>query len=665
MSTKYFGVLLGWAAAAALLLTAISARADGSAPIPVAAFFEKPTVGSAGISPTGRSVALTTLNKDGFMQLVVLDTASLTAKVAASFKEADVVNVHWVSDKRLVFGAGDSSRNLSDRVVSPGLYAVDLDGTDFRQLARLDWRRLDNEAQRKHLMDPTTRSFGPLMKMDSDSMWVTQTKFSATGEFEAVNLVKLDTRTGVGSTVQRPGDSYSWAVAPDDVPRLTVTREANGRAALQYLDGTTWTKLTEFDLFTGVGVVDVVGFAPDGTLYVEYRKGDGTFALYTYDLRTKELSAEPVLSVAGFDVRATLDLTRDRLIGIHYEADARATYWIDPAVKEVQAKIDKGMPGTVNSLGVPFRAEVPFVLVRAYSDAQPGQFFLYDTKADKLVRIGQARGGIDATRMGRRDFVHYKARDGLEIPAWVTVPKDGKQGPRPMVVLVHGGPWVRGGSWQWDRDSQFLASRGYVVLEPEFRGSTGFGMKHFKAGWKQWGLAMQNDVADGTRWAIEKGIADPKRICIAGASYGGYATLMGLINDPDLYRCGFEWVGVTDIDLMYSVTWSDSSDEYKTYGMPVLIGDQQKDAAQLKATSPLEQAARIKQPLLMAYGAQDRRVPLIHSNKFRNEVQKTNKDVEWVVYPDEGHGWRELKTNVDWWTRVDKFLARNIGSEQK
>jgi dipeptidyl aminopeptidase/acylaminoacyl peptidase len=312
-------------------------------------------------------------------------------------------------------------------------------------------------------------------------------------------------------------------------------------------------------------------------------------------------------------------------------------------------------------VSAPQHNETPYVLVFAYSDAEPGQYLLYDTKADKLTAIGRMRPWIEPARMARRDFVHYKARDGMDIPAWVTTPKDGKKGPHPMVVLVHGGPWVRGGTWDWDRDSQFLASRGYVVLEPEYRGSTGFGFKHFKAGWKQWGLAMQDDVTDGTRWAIEKGIADPKRICIAGASYGGYATLMGLAKDPGLYRCGFEWVGVTDLDLMYSATWSDMGSEYKKFGMPVLLGDRVKDAEQIKVTSPVNLADKIKQPLLMAYGADDVRVPVDHGTSFRDAVAKTNKDVEWVVYPEEGHGWHKLKDNVDWWTRVDKFLARNIG----
>jgi dipeptidyl aminopeptidase/acylaminoacyl peptidase len=176
---------------------------------------------------------------------------------------------------------------------------------------------------------------------------------------------------------------------------------------------------------------------------------------------------------------------------------------------------------------------------------------------------------------------------------------------------------------------------------------------------------MQNDIADGARWAIAQGTADASRICIAGASYGGYATLMGLVNDPDLYRCGIEWAGVTDIDLMYSISvyTSDTSDEQKKHSMPIMIGDREKDAAQLRATSPLEQAGRIKQPLLMAYGGSDRRVPLEHGTKFRDAVQKGNPNTEWVEYPEEGHGWSLVKNRVDFWTRVEKFLDRNLGAK--
>lgn len=202
------------------------------------------------------------------------------------------------------------------------------------------------------------------------------------------------------------------------------------------------------------------------------------------------------------------------------------------------------------------------------------------------------------------------------------------------------------------------------MLEVEFRGSTGFGLAHFEAGLKQWGLAMQDDIADGTRWAIAQGIADPKRICIAGASYGGYAVLMGLVNDPDLYRCGIEWAGVTDIELMYTGTWfskSDASAAYMRFGMPVMIGDRVKDAAQLKATSPIEQAARIHQPLLLAYGRDDKRVPIYHGRKFYSAVTRTNPDVEMLSYGGEGHGWSLAETRIDFWQHVEFFLHKHIG----
>jgi dipeptidyl aminopeptidase/acylaminoacyl peptidase len=225
---------------------------------------------------------------------------------------------------------------------------------------------------------------------------------------------------------------------------------------------------------------------------------------------------------------------------------------------------------------------------------------------------------------------------------------------------------VRGAEWSWSADEQFLASRGYAVLAPEFRGSRGFGRAHFRAGWKQWGLAMQDDIADGARWAVAQGIADPKRICIMGASYGGYAALMGLVRDPGLYRCAVNYVGVTDIDLLYTGHWSADSDISETtrrYGMPLLVGDPVKHAAQLQATSPLRQAARITQPLLLAYGGVDRRVPIYHGRKFYEAVRQTNKDVEWVVYPDEAHGWSLVETRLDFWGRVEKFLKRHIGGD--
>jgi dipeptidyl aminopeptidase/acylaminoacyl peptidase len=261
--------------------------------------------------------------------------------------------------------------------------------------------------------------------------------------------------------------------------------------------------------------------------------------------------------------------------------------------------------------------------------------------------------------MATREMLRFPARDGLSIPVHITTPK-GIKGPFPTVVLVHGGPYVRGGEWRWDAESQFLASRGYLVIEPEFRGSTGFGAKHFVSGWKQWGLAMQDDLADAAQWAIKKGLSDPKRVAIAGSSYGGYAAMMGLIKNPELFKVGVNWVGVSDIDLMYTARWSDTSRQWKDYGLPVLVGDRVKDREQFILTSPLKQAAKLTQPILMAYGDEDTRVPIAHGYAMRDALKKHNGSVEWITYKDEGHGWVLEANNIDFWTRVAKFLDTNL-----
>jgi len=299
------------------------------------------------------------------------------------------------------------------------------------------------------------------------------------------------------------------------------------------------------------------------------------------------------------------------------------------------------------------------VLVNSTSDRQPGLVSIYDVKANTLQTLGSARPWIEPAQMATLDLQRFIARDGLQIPVYVTRPP-GAKGPAPAVVLVHGGPWVRGGSWRWNAEAQFLASRGYVVIEPEFRGSTGYGSRLFTAGFKQWGLAMQDDVADAALWAVKQGYADARRICIAGASYGGYATLMGLIKHPEVFRCGVQWVGVSDIDLMYSIAWSDADAWWQTYGMPVLVGDRVRDAAQLAATSPLKRAAELRRPLLMAYGGEDRRVPLAHGTAMRDALRPTNSEVEFVVYPGEGHGFMLEATRVDFWSRVERFLGKHL-----
>jgi dipeptidyl aminopeptidase/acylaminoacyl peptidase len=230
------------------------------------------------------------------------------------------------------------------------------------------------------------------------------------------------------------------------------------------------------------------------------------------------------------------------------------------------------------------------------------------------------------------------------------------------VVLVHGGPWARGGHWRWSATEQFLASRGYVVISPEFRGSSGYGRAHLEAGFKQWGRAMQDDVADALLWAQSQGIAD-KRACIAGASYGGYSTLMGLVRHPELYRCGIAWVAVTDPFLLLEGSFwvrDDINDAGRRYSLPQMVGDAKADFEMLTAVSPLAQAERIRAPLFLAFGDSDLRVPLAHGKRLRDAMRKAGAEPEWITYPNEAHSWRLPETHIDFANRMEKFLAQHL-----
>lgn len=641
---------------------------------PLAAFFDNSSFGGALLSPSGRYLATRSGAPGRRMILAVIDLQTSTPKVVAAFSDADIGHMAWVNDERLAFDMTDRDVGPGDTFLGAGLYAVNRDGSNLRQLASRAGNVFTSDGASltaTRLLPWHTFLMGQDGAQDSDSLYVISYDFDTKVSFHVrnVNLLSLDTVTGKATVVPRPGHVDGWMLDAQGKPRLAVGHE-HDLSTIYYLDPANeqWRTLATYHSYTGgKDAIEPEDFGPDGTLYVSARDGHDLRSLYAFDYKTGKIQPEPLVGTKGYDFGGDLIMTRSRLLGVRYLTDARGTAWFDPAMKSLQDKVDKLLPGMVNLISPARNADAPWVLVRSYSDVQPSIYMLYNKQTGQLNKVGEAHPGIDSRRMGHQQVFRYKARDGLEIPAMLTLPPNTpKSAKLPMVVLVHGGPYVRGRSWGWDADSQFLASRGYAVLEPEFRGSTGFGARHFMAGWKQWGLAMQNDVADGTRWAIAKGIANPKRICIAGASYGGYATLMGLINDPDLYKCGVDWVGVTDINLMYNGSWSrssDASDQWKSYGMPEMIGDQVKDAAQLKATSPIEQASRVTQPVLMAYGGVDRRVPLYHGQKFYDAVTKTNKNVEWIEYPEEGHGWQLPKNSVDFWGRVEKFLDKNIGPE--
>lgn len=660
--------------ACALLALALSPALASAGPIPVKDFFRTPAATSPRLSPSGQKIAMLIPGEQGRFTLAVADINTPTRFVGiARFGDADVRNFGWINDQRLWFDAADFQAVMGDQMDS-GLFAVNADGSEFLKLIerRGDERRMGTGASERGVL-PQRNRFLRAANDGSDDVIIQRYEYVDQELPPDTKLLRLNTRTRETRSItpkDAPSGVQSWILDRNLEPRVAITGDRGVKNTVLWRNPETqaWTTLSSFDSFAP----EAGGFTPlavdaDGQLFVSAvdpatTTGARTTALFRFSPKTGGLPDKPLLSLKGYDFEGTVlfDSETRKTLGVVYQSDAEGAVWFDAAMRADQEDIDKQLDGTVNMLSCSRCINAKHLIVRSYSDRQSPVYFLYERATRKLKLLASSRPWLDAAKMAEQDFVRVKARDGLEFPVNITKPQG--KGPWPTVVLVHGGPYVRGESWGFAPDSQFLASRGYLVIQPEFRGSTGYGDRLFKAGWKQWGLAMQDDVTDATRWAIAQGLADPKRIAIAGASYGGYATMMGLLKEPELYRAGINWVGVTDIGLMYEVGWGDfMGSKWMRFGMPKMIGDPKNDAEQLKATSPLQQAARIKQPVLMAYGEEDYRVPMPHGTKMRDALKAAgNTQVEWVVYEGEGHGWVLEENNVDFWTRVEKFLARHL-----
>jgi acetyl esterase/lipase len=600
--------------------------------------------------------------EDDKVRLAVIDLQALSApKIVAGFADLDIHSHHWVNDTRLVFDVA-TAQDGSGTGDSSGVWAVDRDGSNNRQLVE---NRTYFLTGGRSIGDRTLTANWTLHGLPgdgSDDVVVLRRAWAHDPETTSVVLSRLNTRTGAVRSISMgaPDHVRAWVLNWRGEPAaLRTLKDGRSTTYLRAPDGG-WKAWQEVDAYRDTASDSPLWFGPDGQALVSANHR-GFTAVFKLDPQTLRRAAEPFVSFKGYDARVNLvfDAQAQELLGFHFETDAPASHWLNAEMRRQQALIDTRLPSTNNRIECrPCLGSARWV-VTALSDRSPPVFYLFTPATGQLENLAASRPWINPASMGLRDVVRVKTRDGLDMPVLITSPaRTAGAAPvkRPAVVLVHGGPYVRGTHWPWEPMAQFLASRGYVVIEPEYRGSTGYGFDYFKAGWKQWGLAMQDDVADALAWAVKEGHVDPARVCIAGASYGGYAALMGVIRHPDLYRCAINWVGVTDIELMYTVNWSDFSEEWKRFGMPALVGDRQADAAQLRATSPLQRAGEIKRPLLLAYGGEDRRVPLKHGTDFRAAL-RADQPAEWVVYPDEGHGWWMLKTNEDFWGRVERFLA--------
>jgi acetyl esterase/lipase len=646
--------------------------------LPAEVFFRNSDLQDAALSPSGRWLAVKVAGANGRYALGLFDVSGATPPaVLAHFSDIDIGRFHWVTDERLVFDLVDLERGEGDRRYAPGLFSIKRDGTETRQLVQMSRRFVTG------LAGPGRQPLDVLHHLlavpgdGSDDVIVGEWQLDNWGEPVALVPKRLNVVTGRAVTLGRGMPRYAtgWLFDSSGLPRLAVVTREGRRQVLWRANpaddsAEAWAELDSGDALATPWTPRFLD--AQGSLYVTVPAGpQSESVLKRFDFERRQPQPAALVATPGFDFlgEPVAETAGGRLLGWRVTTDAETTVWLDPRGKALQEEIDGRLPGRVNRLSCRrCGQEGETWLVFSWSDRQPGQFWLWRGQPDAVTTpslwrlVGAVRKGVEPQAMASVSLERFAARDGRGIPLWITLPAGHQaDGKAPAVVLVHGGPWVRGGSWRWDGMAQFLASRGYVVLEPEFRGSTGYGAAHFRAGWRQWGRAMQDDLADALAWAADKKLVDGRRACIAGASYGGYATLMGLVRHPDLYRCGAAWVAVAEPGLLFKSSWqNDVSEEARVYRLPRLLADPEADAALLREISPVVQAARIRAPLLLAYGESDRRVPLEHGRRMRSALQDQGQAPEWVVYDGEGHRWQRTETRLDFARRLEQFLARHL-----
>lgn len=624
-------------------------------PLTAEDFARKPKLQSIAFSPDGRLFGALQ-EFDGRMNLVVGDLQARKVNRVTTFTTYDVANYRWISSKRLIFSLYDSTKGLAEGR-GGGLFAINVDGSQPKELSPSN----ENCRARASLTCRQTNFLRRVQGSDDEILAVSNDR-----DEDTEDVYRLNTRTGHKTllTTQNPGKVSEWVLDKDGIPRAAISTDGKTLGEIFWFRDSAdkpWRKLSSVNGFAPR--VRPAAFDDDGSLFVYSNLESDKYQIYVLNAATGQ-PGELVAKHPLVDLDTSQPLVRlsdGRLMGFRVDADKPEILWLDEDLGRIEAVVNNSLPrGNVNNLSV---LDDGRVLVTSWSDRDPGVYYLYDPKRKQMQELLRPVDWLPPERMSSTQVVRYKARDGLEIPAYLTLPLGKAPSKLPLVAWIHGGPWVRD-EWRFDRDVQFLASRGYAVLQPNYRGSTGFGRHHLEASFKQYGQSMQDDITDGIRYLVAQGIVDAQRVCIGGGSYGGYATLEGLVKDPDLYRCGIDEAGVADLIWSQELGYTDFNQrdpDAAEAWYRVTMGDVKTDRAMLEQYSPRLHADRIKAPLLIVHGVGDRRVPIQHAEGMRTALQAAGKTFEWVVYPEEGHGFTKPENRIDRYKKIEAFLAKYLG----
>ena len=595
-------------------------------------FFRNPEKTAFALSPNGEYLA--------FMQpwekrlnVFVQRTGSDAAPVrVTSATERNVAGFGWKGNNRIIFvqdKGGDENYRVN---------AVNIDGSNPKDLTPF-------EKVRAEIVDS-------LEDNDAEILVGLNKRLP-----QVFDVYRLNVNTGDMQVVaENPGNITGWQTDWDGKIRLATTTDG--------VNSTLLYRKTEAEKFAPVlttsfkETASPLFFTFDNKyVYMATNIGRDKTAIVKYDVENKK-ELEKIYEHPEVDVSNLLSSKKRKVItGVSYSTEKNHYQFFDKQREALQSDIEKRLPG-YEVVVAGMNKDEDKCLVRTYSDRSLGAYYFYDLKTKAFRKLADVSPWIKEGEMAEMKPIRYQSRDGLTIHGYLTLPKGGAEKGLPVVVNPHGGPWARD-SWGFNPEVQFLANRGYAVLQMNFRGSTGYGRKFWEASFKQWGKTMQNDISDGVQWLIKQGIADPKRVGIYGGSYGGYATLAGLTFTPELYACGVDYVGVANL-----FTFMKSIPPYWKPFLEMLyemVGNPEKDDALLRSASPVFHVDKIKAPLLVAQGANDPRVNKNESDQMVAGLKARGIDVPYMVKNNEGHGFHNEENRFDFYHAMEEFLGKHLG----
>ncbi len=620
------------------LLVVLSIFIFGCAPkeqiprlIPMEDFFKNPESTGYDLSPDGEHIAFLKPWQNRLNVHVQKIGEEEVMRITSS-TERDIAGYIWANNERIAY-VQDTAGDENFRV-----YAVDIDGSDSKELTPF-------EKVRVGIIDE--------LENDPEHMLIDMNKRDA----RVFDVYRININTGKMEMIaQNPGNITGWMTDHDGNLRIALTTDGVNTSLL-YRDS----EKDDFQVLITTSFKETFNplfFTFDNkNLYVASNIGRDKEAIYEYDVKNKE-NIRLLYEHPEVDVNTLMRSDkRKKITGTYYYTEKLHYHFFDEDREQLQTELEKRLPGIEVRVYSMSKDETK-VLVRTYSDRSLGAYYYLNRDTNEFMKLVEVSPWLNEDEMSEMKPVSYTSRDGLTIHGYLTLPKGVKAKNLPVIINPHGGPWSRD-TWGFIPEVQFLANRGYAVLQMNFRTSTGYGRKFWEAGFRQNGLAIQDDITDGVKWLIDQGIADPERIGIYGGSYGGYCTLAGVAFTPDLYACGVDYVGIS--------SWFTILESIPPYWEPMkemmyeMVGHPEKDKELLEKASPLFHADKIKAPLFVAQGANDPRVNIKESDQIVDALKKRGVEVEYMVKENEGHGFRNEENRFDFYRAMEKFLAKHLG----